>query len=184
MAREIPEIIFMNLNTASKAELQSSVSSLARRANNRLRALEKAGYTSSAYKGAMKDLQCKKRFREGTKTLSINELRREYAQLRDFLSAKTSTVSGVNNMNRKRYEKAVSYGFTGTEDEFYDMVDKLYTKKVEELYSSNIIYEAIVTGHTDIIQEVVARYETIASNRKEDRGRALIEYLRRSRNGE
>lgn len=168
-------------STAGVEELRSAVRRAAKTANQRLLRLERAGFTKTAYKMAMRDLNGRRRYYERTGKLSQAELRHEYALLRDFISAKTSTVQGQNQVNYKRYLKAVGKGFEGTEDEFYELIDKYFAEEVEALYDSNVIYESIIKGYTDIIDRVVAEQQT---GIKKNRGRALITYLREKRRRE
>ena len=83
-------------------ELRSIVNRAAKAANNRLRALEKAGYTKSAYQRAArqtgKDIP---RYREKVASASRQELEKEFAQLRDFITAPTSTVGGVREYQER-----------------------------------------------------------------------------------
>ena len=168
--------------TAATDDLRSAVRRAAKAANQRLLRLERAGFTGQAYKMAMKDLHGRRRYYENTAKLTTAQLRHEYAILRDFISAKTSTVQGVNSINYKRYIKAVEKGYDGTEEEFYDLVDKYFADEVEELFSSEIIYAAVTEGNTDMIDRVIARYR---AGEKITKGEALLEYMRaaKSRKG-
>ena len=125
--------------TAATEDLRSAVRRAAKAANQRLVRLERAGFTGQAYKMAMKDLHGRRRYYENAAKLTTAQLRHEYAILRDFISAKTSTVQGANATNRKRYQTALDRGFDGTEEEFYDLIDLYFGKEAEELYSSDII---------------------------------------------
>lgn len=164
--------------TAATEDLRSAVRRAAKAANQRLVRLERAGFTGQAYKMAMKDLHGRRRYYENTAKLTTAQLRHEYAMLRDFISAKTSTVQGVNAVNYKRYIKAVERGYDGSEEEFYDLVDKYFSDEVEELYSSDIIYAAVTEGNTDVIDRVIARHR---AGEKITKGKALLEYMRAAR---
>lgn len=166
--------------TASTEDLRSAVRRAAKAANQRLVRLERAGFTGQAYNMAMKDLHGRRRYYENTAKLTTAQLRHEYAILRDFISAKTSTVQGANATNRKRYQTALDRGFDGTEEEFYDLIDRYFGKEAEELYSSDIIYSTILTGRTSVIDRVIERQK---SGNKMTRGGALLEYLRAARKG-
>ena len=152
--------------------LRKAVERAGKAANSRLRDLEKAGFTSGMYVHAVTALG-RKRFKESAKKLTRAQLQREYAVLRSFMSAQSSTSAGVRRANKKRYETAKTRGFTGTEEEFYDMVERYYTKRVEQLYASNVIYEAITSGKTDII-DAVLQEEAVKTP-----GEALLQYLAR-----
>lgn len=162
-----------DIRTATNAELIRAVERAAKAANNRMRSLEKAGFTSGMYAHAVAAMSGRKRFRESVKKLNRTQLQYEYAALRSFMSASTSTPEGVRRANKKRFETAKARGFTGTEEEFYDMVERFFTKRVEQLYSSNVIYDAITSGKTDLI-DAVLQEETAKTP-----GEALLEYLAR-----
>ena len=164
--------------TAATEDLRSAVRRAAKAANQRLVRLERAGFTGQAYKMAMKDLHGRRRYYENAAKLTTAQLRHEYAILRDFISAKTSTVQGANATNRKRYQTALDRGFDGTEEEFYDLIDLYFGKEAEELYSSDIIYLAVLTGRTSVIDQVIERQK--AGDRM-TRGGVLLEYLRAAR---
>ena len=79
---------------------------LARRANQRLRALERAGYNTAAYRLATFDTQDfnnSNRFSSRVRGRSDEDLQREYDSIVKFLGWKTSTVSG----ERKRRENII-----------------------------------------------------------------------------
>lgn len=164
--------------TAATEDLRSAVRRAAKAANQRLVRLERAGFTGQAYKMAMKDLHGRRRYYENAAKLTTAQLRHEYAILRDFISSKTSTVQGANAINRKRYQTALDRGFDGTEEEFYNLIDRYFGKEAEELYSSDIIYLAVLTGRTSVIDQVIERQK--AGDRM-TRGGALLDYLRAAR---
>lgn len=164
------------LSQANIADLRSSVRRAAKTANQRLLRLERAGLTKTAYKAAMADLDGRRRFKENTKNLTQSELRHEYAILRNFISSKTSTVQGQKGTDEKRYQHAVELGYEGTMEEFYNDVEKMFTEQTEALFSSDVLYDAILTGHTDVVAKIVER----SRNREsfDPRGRALMSYLK------
>ena len=162
-----------DMSKATKDDLVKAVTRAGKAANRRLRALEKAGFTSGMYAHAVAALSGRKRFKESAKNLTRAQLQYEYSILRSFMSASTSTPAGVRRANKKRYETAKTRGFTGTEEEFYDMVERFFTKRVEQLYSSNVIYDAITSGKTDLI-DAVMQEETAKTP-----GEALLAYLER-----
>lgn len=162
---------------ASNETLRKAVEKAGVAANRRLRSLEKAGFTGGMYKQAMADLGLpRKRFKEHAKSMSRGELLREYRNIRNFLSAQTSTPSGVRRANRKRYMTAVSRGFKGSEEEFYDLVDDYFNKNVEQLFSSNVIYDIITGENSDKKRSIV---DAILSEQLSSRGAALLEYQER-----
>ena len=167
------------VNKASISELRAVVRKAAKVANQRLRELEKTGYTKGVYKRTINNLKStgKTRFREGVKTASLSELRSQYVWLRDFLQAKTSTVRGYKAADRKRYETAVERGFTGTQDEFELLSEKYLQGELEKRYDSNTIYSMILEGKTDIIDEVITDDDGIRRARTE--GELLLAFINR-----
>lgn len=169
-----------NPNTLSTAELREAVRKAAKAANQRLVRLEHRGYTKGVYERAMNNLVStgRRRFKENTAKLTQAELRREYVALRDFISAKTSTVQGHRDTVEKRYQTAVGYGYTGTLDEFELEVERAFSKSDESLYSSNVIYQALTTGRLNVIESIVK--ESRAAPKTE--GEALLAYARARQN--
>ncbi len=161
----------------TRQDLEKVVQSAAKAANQRLRTLEKHGYTErGVYKTAQKRLGQRTRYKERTSKLTINQLRREYVILREFLSAKSSTITGRNDIDQKRYETAVNkHGFDGTIDDFYDEVEKYYTEDVERRFSSNVVYKAINAGMTDVIDDIIAKQK---AGGKVSEGQARIDFYR------
>lgn len=163
---------------AGQSELAAAVRRAAKAANQRLLRLERAGYTSGIYAQAMYDLVDRKRFKENTKKLSLNQLRHEYRILRSFLSAKTSTIQGRRDTIMKRYSTAQEKGFSGTLEEFEFTVTKYFADAVESLFSSDVIYSSITSGDTDVIDEAVKKY---GEEGKDNRGAATLYYLKRKK---
>lgn len=163
-----------DVTKAKTADLIKAVERAGKVANTRLRALEKAGYTGGMYAHAMADLGLpRKRFKEHAKTMSRAALQREYTAIRSFMSAATSTPSGVRRANKRRYETAKQRGYVGTEEAFYSAVERYFTKKAEAVFSSDVIYSAITEGKTDIVTAVLNEEQTKTP------GEALLEYLKR-----
>ena len=167
------------LYQASEAELKAAVKKAAKAANQRLVRLERGGFTKGLYAATMKELgqSDRRRFKENPAKMSIPELRTEYQRLRSFISAKTSTVVGRKGVDYMRYQTAVDRGFKGTMEEFYTAVEKFYTSTTESLYGSETIYEAIISGDTDDIEEMIR----IANETKDDPGKVLLTLLRRKK---
>lgn len=170
-----------DVNALSKAQLEKAVRRAAKAANQRLLRLERAGKnTSGAYKMAMSHLEGRRRFYERTDKRSLAELRTEYASLRSFISAKTSTIQGIKEAGDKRYQTAVERGYQGTFEEWERDVRKYFAEHVEALFSSDVIYSSITGNKVDVIDDVLA---TSRAYRKHDKdytqGRALLDYMRR-----
>lgn len=170
-----------DLRQVSTPDLIKAVERAGKAANRRLRALEKAGFTGGMHAQAMADLGLPRtRFKESAKTMSRAQLLREYTIIRNFMSAKTSTPSGVRAANRRRYNTAVSRGFDGTEEEFYQLINDYFSENVEKLFSSEVIYD-IITGinaknKRSVIDEIVSRSGMT-------KGMALLDYQEKIEKG-
>ena len=171
-----------NFSRATRADLQASVRKAAKAANQRLLRLERHGEVSGAYKIAQKFFKDtgRRRYKERTDKLTYNELQKEYKALRSFLSAKSSTIQGAHEIAYKRYQTAVSKGYGGTFAQFELDVRKAFTKITEGLFSSDVIYKALMGGNLDILDETVKQFE----DSRELRGQALLTYMRRKKDRE
>ena len=117
-APELPVInLRKNYSDAELAELNKLRRKLAKRANSRLLALERAGITYGAYAQAATYLSQiiepgrKLRFSERPK-LPLKELRQQLYEMERFLNAQTSTVGGVRKYQSQVYATAaVRYNF-------------------------------------------------------------------------
>lgn len=175
------------LNEYTTDELRDITRRAAKAANSRLRALEKAELTGYAYKRAVTLTGKEKpRFKERTDKMTLQELRSEYAKLRDFMTSKTSTVTGYRETKRKTYENAIALGFTGDEETLSFMYNKYMTEELERQLGSDIIYEEITSGRAskgsldDMIKQFQAnteREQSVGGDRT--RGRLLLEALRK-----
>lgn len=147
---------------ASAEDLRRVVRRAAKAANQRLLRRERAGRTKGVYAGIMAELGRldRRRFIESEKRLdkmSINELRHEYVMLRDWLSAKTSTLQGLRAADDKRYQTAKERGFTGTLDEWNRIAEEFFTAEREKFFDSNAIYMQVTAGNADIVQKIIER---------------------------
>lgn len=98
----------------SKEELAKKVEKNYRKANDRLKSIEKAGLTkaSNAYRYVEREkydeadyLTKQGRFKKPSKKMSRNELLSEYVNLNRFLNeTKTSTVSGTKSRYKEAYK--------------------------------------------------------------------------------
>lgn len=169
-----------NFQAATEEQLRKAVRRAAKAANQRLLRLERAGKKDRySYKQAMQDLVNRKRFTENTQKLKIAALRREYKLLRSFLSMKGSTVSGLNATDEKRYRTAVANGYQGTFEEFYEQVNKYFGKAIDEYFDSHVVYQAILTGTTRLIDKILENDKKEKPHEAESRkrGRRILEYL-------
>lgn len=119
---EIPVInLRKNYSEAELAELNKLRRKLAKRANNRLLSLERAGIEYGAYAQAAHYLSQvvapgrKLRFSEAA-ALPLKDLRQQLYEIERFLNSQTSTLGGVHKFQSRVYQTAAAkYGFdTGT----------------------------------------------------------------------
>ena len=152
-----------DINYATRTELTRIVQRASHVANERLRALERAGEDKGAYRLAQSYLSIYKRnrFAEGNKILKkmpLGRMRSLYAELRTFLSSESSTISGLKRIRNTRYRTAVERGFNGTESEWNSLVVKYFAKANEALFSSETIYNALTNKggmKTDYLDDVI-----------------------------
>ena len=161
---------------ASAEDLRRVVRRAAKAANQRLLRRERAGRT----KGTMAALGRlgRSRFAESKSRLdkmSINELRHEYVMLRDWLSAKTSTLQGLRASDDKRYQTARERGFEGTLEEWNDIANRFFTKEMEGYYSSVILYQMATQGNTDLVDRILR--DAKESDQPPDKGRLLVDLV-------
>lgn len=162
---------------ASAEDLRRVVRRAAKAANQRLLRRERAGRTKGVYAGTLAALGRlgRSRFVESKSRLekmSVNELRHEYAMLRNWLSAKTSTLQGLKASDDKRYQTAKERGFTGTLEEWNDIANRFFTKEMESYYSSDILYQMITQGNADMVDRILQ--DAKESDQPPDKGRLLI----------
>ena len=167
---------------ASAEDLRRIVRRAAKAANQRLLRRERAGRTKGVYAGIMAELGRldRKRFIESKKRLdemSINELRHEYVMLRDWLSAKTSTVQGLRAADDKRYQTAMERGFTGTLDEWNQIAETFFTAEREKFFDSNATYMQVTAGNADIVQKIIERTQK-KSEETSDKGALLVRLVK------
>ena len=154
-----------DIGYATKSELKPIIQRAAHVANERLRALERAGETKGAYRLAQQYLSMYKRSRfvEGNKALggmSLQKMKSMYTELRDFLSSESSTISGWNRVRHSRYDTAMKRGFKGTESEWNTQVEKYFAKVKEGLFSSDTVYNALTNADgmkTDYLDDIISK---------------------------
>lgn len=142
----------------SKEELQNAIIQMSKTANQRLRQLEKHGYTElNAYRKVLNNSQkmsifdyTKKgeiKFSGATKSKTYNQLEQEFAELQKFLTAKTSTIKGIKD----KYEKS-----TKKVNETYNV--NLTTQQLGELFESEIIQNSSNRFGSDKVLSIISRY--------------------------
>lgn len=142
-------------------ELQKIIERAAKTANSRLAALEKQGLTKYAYKRAeaMTGKPNKPRFSRAINSMTRAQLESELSSLRDFLSMKSSTVSGYKGTVAAKYSRLLEAGFKGTEDELAFLFEKYMSSEIEKIFGSDIIYQAIKTRDKEAFETFDALLE-------------------------
>lgn len=154
-----------DVNQLTVSDLKAGIQSLAKTANQRLRQLEKSGVSKSspAYKYVERlfyDMERSKtesvkrnafltttargeiKFKTATSKMKQSELRTEFTKLQDFLSAKTSTVTGTKTNitdNMKKYKEKVKadYGVDLDDAEIGSFFDDALFKNFQIIYGSD-----------------------------------------------
>ena len=146
----------------SEDELKGIVKKAAKAANTRIRTLERKNLSdkSPAYKWLQKRTEQEKpRFKEGVTKMTRAELEKQFISLREFMIKKTSTVTGYRETVEKKVERAREMGFTGTPEELGDLFDRYMTEKNEQLYGSEVIYQAITSNQIDNLQQIAQEFQ-------------------------
>ena len=177
---------------ANRTDLIPVVRKAAKAANQRLLRMERAGLIKGVYariSGQLAQLG-RRRFAESAgrlKNMSLQDLRHEYVLLRDWLSAKTSTVQGKINADIERYNTAKIRGFTGTLDEWIEASDA----KVKYLEKKSFV-ASLEIGDTRLqveiknLENLKAKYEEFEQAYIETGNKAIegfdkvISYLRQA----
>lgn len=167
----------------SEDELRAIVKKAAKAANTRIRTLEKKSLSdkSPAYKWLQKRTEQEKpRFKEGVTKMTRAELEKQFISLREFMIKKTSTVTGYRESVEKKVERAREMGFTGTPEELGDLFDRFMTEKNEQLYGSEVIYQAITSNQIDNLQQIAQEFQGRVEKDKMQ-GAIILQMLRNRR---
>lgn len=167
----------------SEDELRGIVKKAAKAANTRIRTLEKKSLSdkSPAYKWLQKRTEQEKpRFKEGVTKMTRAELEKQFISLREFMIKKTSTVTGYRESVEKKVERAREMGFTGTPEELGDLFDRYMTEKNEQLYGSEVIYQAITSNQIDNLQQIAQEFQGRVEKDKMQ-GAIILQMLRNRR---
>lgn len=144
---EIPIIDMRKASSYNLAELNKLRRRLAKRANQRLREIERAGYTdayvyATTMSGYLQPTE-RTRFYEGTKQQDLFTLREELNELRWFLNAKTSTVGGIRAFERETSKQFANLpSFKKSSDLFWKYMSSASVKHLKKMgYSSEELIE-------------------------------------------
>lgn len=134
----------------STEELREVNRRAAKAANSRLRSLEKAGQTKWAYNMAARLTGKEKpRFVESQKAIekmSRQQLEAQFYNLREYMTAKTSTLQGLRAHEQKVLQMAREEGFEGTTEELSAFFQKYMTAEWEKILGSQLIRGEILSG--------------------------------------
>lgn len=167
----------------SEDELKGIVKRAAKAANTRIRTLERKNLSnkSPAYKWLQKRTEQEKpRFKEGVTKMTRAELEKQFISLREFMIKKTTTVTGYRETVEKKVERAREMGFTGTPEELGDLFDRYMTEKNEQLYGSEVIYQAITSNQIDNLQQIAQEFQGKVEKDKMQ-GAIILQMLRNRR---
>lgn len=163
-----------------REQTEIELRTLAKRANQRLRQLEKSGVTQASkaygrielwsYKGSKEFLSTTHKgqfkFKTSTKNRTTNQLKAEVRQLNIFLGnqpveingqvhfVSSSTVSGINKMYNQSYKSfKKSTGFTGTYTEYTNLISEdAFSWAVRNYGSERVINMSNELGVTRAIE--------------------------------
>lgn len=144
---EIPVIDMRKASSYNLSELNKLRRRLAKRANQRMREIERAGYTNAyvyatTMSGYLQPTE-RRRFYEGTREMDLFTLKEELNELRWFLNAKTSTVGGIRAFERKTSKQFANLpSFQKSPDLFWKYMSSASVQHLKNLgYSSEELIE-------------------------------------------
>lgn len=153
---EIPLIDMRKASSYDLNELNKLRQRLAKRANQRLRDIERKGLSDRyVYQNIMSAYLLpteRTRFYEGTREMGLFTLREELNNLRWFLSAKTSTVGGIRKFERETSSKFSELtSFKQSPDLFWKYMSSATVKHLKKM------------GHSS--EEIIDFYDFATENR-------------------
>lgn len=133
-------------DAAAEAELRTLARTIAKRANQRMVELEKAGYETAALNRAqywLNEIRGRNRYRENVKTLDMDTLMDELEKSTQFLRWQTSTVAG-ENLRRKHILEALAGKGIHPENEklFLDFLDSEIWTEFKKFKGTDLQVEA------------------------------------------
>lgn len=171
----------------NEKELARLYTSLAKRLNQRMVRLEKAGFTSESggayadYNVILKKFGYKKRIREKIKLdysdrnvlyMQVSSMRKQVKMMQYILSEKSSTVPGWNSIIKKRREKLSEYGLEFKDTTEMSAFFKSYAfELISLLYSSEQAVEFVGKSLRDgnTMNEIISKLEEFRDRTDIDR---------------
>lgn len=171
----------------NEKELARLYTSLAKRLNQRMVRLEKAGFTSESggayadYNVILKKFGYKKRIREKIKLdysdrnvlyMQVSSMRKQVKMMQYVLSEKSSTVPGWNSIIKKRREKLSEYGLEFKDTSEMSAFFQSYAfELISLLYSSEQAVEFVGKSlrDGDTMNEIISKLEEFRDRTDIDR---------------
>lgn len=176
----------------TKSAMQNLLRDYTRRANRRLRDMERAGISSSsnAYRyverlayDREKDTTTtlsetgKIKFRTDIKNMSEKELKKQLAILETFLTSKTSTIGGINRKYKKAYETFKNNVTSNISfDDYISMYDYEALLEYQKMYGSQAMDELVIKNGIDKAVEIANIVTEKNKRKKEDAEKSNIEF--------
>lgn len=179
----------------NEKELARLYTSLAKRLNQRMVRLEKAGFTSESggayadYNVILKKFGYKKRIREKIKLdysdrnvlyMQVSSMRKQVKMMQYILSEKSSTVSGWNSIIKKRREKLSEYGLEFKDTSEMSAFFQSYAfELISLLYSSEQAVEFVGKSlrDGDTMNEIISKLEEFRDRTDIDRADDVVKSL-------
>lgn len=171
----------------NEKELARLYTSLAKRLNQRMIRLERAGFTSESggayadYNVILKKFGYNKRIREKIKLdysdrnvlyMQISSMRKQVRMMQNVLKEKTSTVPGWNSIIKKRREKLSEYGLEFKDTSEMNAFFESYAfELISLLYSSEQAVEFVgkALRDGDKMNEIISKLEEFRDRTDKDR---------------
>ena len=176
---------------ASIEEMRKELVRAGKAANQRLRRLETAaaeGRTTGkgmSYTYAMKYLSKmgRTRFKERAARMKAQDVQTELAQIHAFLHGHQSTVTGIKESEKKRYQTFLQLGYMGILEDIINDAQTIFALLEEKGFGYQIGYELLTSAETEEQQrERVAKWlREIRGSDEEAKGaegKMLLEVLR------
>lgn len=112
-----------DISGLTRSQLAQVVSRIASAANKRLRGLERAGIVSPAYKRVMESGG-----KISTRGKNLNQLRAEFLRAKQFMDAKTSSVTGYKKVIENTAKKLRDAGVTNANASNVEDLLKIYDR--------------------------------------------------------
>lgn len=169
---DIPLIDMRKASSYDLTELNRLRRRLAKRANQRLRDIERAGlsdrYVYQNIMSAYLQPTERNRFYEGTRQMDLFTLREELNNLRWFLSAKTSTVGGIRKFERETSSKfAELLSFKKSPDLFWKYMSSATVKHLKKIGHSS---EEIIDFYDFATENSVGHDEIMSALKQFEKG--------------